>query len=211
MRQAQGPCLVREGQGERFASRRLDPFQSSQALGLTMAGTLFFAPANSELEDGHAKLVLEDGKKVTLGSVQLKFTMPRAEGSWCVQMLPGPEVTNPSILIFGADEDVPIYNSRSSNRFTSVIRKPGKDPFNGTAARGFRCPGGPISRIRIRSYQRKRLIEVPFQLKTGLGLSGGPKLKPDKEENEPDQTVKNASPNPAGFPVINEGPRRAVG
>jgi hypothetical protein len=69
----------------------------------------------------------------------------------------GPEVTNPSILIFGADED------------------------------------------------------VPFQLKTGLGLSGGPKLKPDKEENEPDQTVKNASPNPAGFPVINEGPRRAVG
>lgn len=178
---------------------------SAGASSLEAKGSLLFAPKDAQAEVEHPALALIHDEVVKMGPARLKFTKPRrgGAGTWYVQILPGPEMADPAILVFGADKDIPILNTRSGNRMTSVIRKPGKDPFNGIVARGFRCPKGELSRIKIRYSPRKKLIEVPFEFSVGLGDFAGAarKAEPAPDRNK----ARERAPAPGGkFPPVSD-------
>ena len=144
---------------------------SATATQVGVKGSLFFAPKKGGTVVEHAPIDLEDGKTVEIGTARLKFTTAQGRGAaggragiWFVAMLPGPDMANAEIVILGADEDLPILDTRSGNMMTSMISKPGDDPFNGIAARGFNCPDGKVGSIKIRFISRDKLIEGPFTL-----------------------------------------------
>ena len=169
---------------------------SAAATRVGVVGSLFFAPKKSGSVVEHTPIILEPDKTVEIGTARLKFTTAQGRraaaggaGVWFVALLPGPDMANTEILIFGADEDAPILDTRSGNMMTSMIRKPGEDPFNGIVARGFRCPDRNVSRIKIRYTPREKLIEVPFTLKTGLGDFFGERPKQPMAPHRIDQVA----------------------
>lgn len=113
---------------------------------------------------------------VNVGPVRLKFKSSQRGGrSWFVQMIAEKDVVSPTLMLFGEDVDRVIYDSQGGNSFRTMGGRPDKkDPFSGVIANGFNCPGDMLSRIKVRYYKRGELIEMPFELKTGLGLQGTP-------------------------------------
>jgi hypothetical protein len=111
---------------------------------------------------------------VTIGPVRLKFTRSKRGGMpWYVQIITEKHAVSPTLMLFGEDEDRVVYDSQRGSGYKSMGGKSDKkNSFSGISANGFRCPGDEISRIKVRYYKQSDLIEIPFDLKTGLGLQG---------------------------------------
>lgn len=167
-----------QGDGDSFRLQiKSTRVPSSASTHLLIKGNLCFAADGAMKECSHPGLIMKPKKVIEVGTARVRFSRGGGFGGgrsddsvWYVQILPGPEMLNPTILLFGDDKDIPVLNTANqSHVMTQSIRTGGKDPFDGITARGFRCDGGELSRVKIRFSNRSSLITVPFDLKVGLG------------------------------------------
>ena len=176
---------------------------SSNATRVILEGSLAFARPQSEVSAEYGAFTLTTSQVIRVGPVQLRFSPPQAvpsrqtaangkEGQapesrtpptavyWNVQTVPDPEAVSVSILIYGADPDVPQFASLTSDANRSVIDvQPAdgggvQDPFKSAFFQSFSCPEGKISRIKVRYTPLASVTRVPFHVETDLGLTSLP-------------------------------------
>jgi hypothetical protein len=151
---------------------------------LVIEGEFVFAPEGGEEDARRDGFELLQNDIVELDPVRLRFTKqeprPGLDGekagkdNWYVQVLPNKGVSRVKLLLFGKDEDVPVFGGPSASWITKAVgKKAGSDdPFRGVSMQGFACPGGKLSRIVVRYVPTEKLIKAPFKWETEFGLSG---------------------------------------
>ena len=151
---------------------------------LVIEGEFVFAPEGGEKDARRDGFELQQNDIVELGPVRLRFSRQESrrgldgdksgKDNWYVQVRSREGVSRVKLLLFGKDEDVPIFGGPSGTTITmSGGKKEGSDdPFRGVTMQGFSCPGGKLSRIVVRYVPKENLVKVPFKWETGFGLSG---------------------------------------